>query len=84
MAKAIGGKPEVEFKNLPQVHARRDAERREDDVHGIAVFIVWHVFFRQDLGNNAFITMTPGHLIAYRYLLLGRYINLYLLQYAGR
>ena len=39
---------QVQFKNLAQVHTRRNAERCKNDVDRITVFIERHILFRQD------------------------------------
>ena len=54
----------MRLQHLPQVHARGDAERGQDDVHRRAVGQEGHVFLRQDAGDHALVAVPPRHLVA--------------------
>ena len=63
---------QVGLEDLADVHAARDAQRVEDDVHGRAVRQEGHVLLGQDLGDHALVAVAAGHLVAHRDLALGR------------
>src|SRR3954451_1953966 len=54
----------VRLQDLADVHARWDAERVEDDVDRSPVRQERHVLLRQDLGYNALVAVSAGHLVA--------------------
>src|SRR6478752_6965685 len=56
--------PKVGLQDLADVHPARHAERVEDDVDGRAVRQERHVLGRQDLGDDALVAVTAGHLVA--------------------
>ena len=56
---------QMRLKDLTQVHARRDADGVQDDVHGCAVRQVGHVLFGKDASDHALVAVTPGHLVAF-------------------
>src|SRR3989344_1093921 len=53
------------LQNLAEVHTARHTKRVQDDINRGAVFHEWHVFNRNDFGNNAFVTMPAGHFVAH-------------------
>src|SRR5947209_6907405 len=55
---------EMGLEDLPDVHARRNAERIEDDVDWGAIRQERHVLLRQDLGNHALVAVPAGHFVA--------------------
>ena len=66
VAKRVRRKPEVHLKNLPEVHTRRNAERRENKVYWIAVFVVRHIFNGEHARDDALVAVTPRELVADR------------------
>src|SRR3712207_5944670 len=58
------GPPEVGLEDLADVHARRDAERVEDDVDGRAVLEERHVLLVDDLRDDALVAVAAGELVA--------------------
>src|SRR5688572_9050 len=75
---------EVRLENLADVHARRHAERVEDDLHRRAIRQIRHVLFRQDARDDALVAVAAGHLVADRQLALHRDVNLDQLDDARR
>ncbi|MBT9161614.1 MAG: hypothetical protein DDT27_00147 [Dehalococcoidia bacterium] len=62
----------VAFQELPNIHARGDTQRAENDIHRPTISQVRHVFNRKYPGNDPLIAMTTGQLITHRDLpLLG-------------
>merc|ERR1711964_127587 len=59
------------------------AQRIEHDLNWRTVGQKWHVLDRQDLGDHAFVTVPPGHLIADRDHPFGCDIDLDHLQHAA-
>ena len=55
---------------LAHVHARRHAQRIQNNFDRRSVRQIRHVFFRQDARDNALVTVSPGHLVAYGELAL--------------
>src|SRR5579883_1275038 len=51
--------------DLPDNHAVRHAQRIEDDINRCAIGQERHILYRQDARNDAFVTMTPRHLVAW-------------------
>ena len=82
-AERFGGDAKVRFQHLTDVHPGRHAERVEDDVHWGSVIEERHVFFRDNLGDNPFVTVTSGHLIPDGEFPLGGDEDLHLLDDAG-
>ena len=78
------GVAEVGLEHLSQVHARRDAERVQDDVHRRAVFEERHVFLGQDRGDHALVAVPAGELVTVRDLPLLRDVHPYELVHARR
>ena len=72
---ALGSPTQVGLQDLPDVHAAGHSQGVEQDIHGRAVGEVGHIFFRQDFGNDALVAMPAGHLVADRYLPLGRDVH---------
>ena len=50
--------------HLADVHARRHAQRVQDDVHRGAVLHEGHVLFRHDLGDDTLVAVAAGQLVA--------------------
>ena len=69
-AERPGGPPEVGLQDLPDVHARRHAERVQHDVDRRAVRQVRHVRLGQDPRDDALVPVAAGHLVADRELAL--------------
>src|SRR5487761_1138167 len=63
-AKFFGGPAEVRFENLADVHARRNAERVENDLDGSAVGKIGHVFGGHDARDDALVAVAAGHFVA--------------------
>ncbi len=76
--------PQMSFQDLPDIHSRRYPQRIQDDIHGRAVFKVRHVLFRQDPGDDPFVPVPAGHLVAHLELALHRDEDLDHLDDAGR
>ncbi|KKW43352.1 MAG: hypothetical protein UY94_C0043G0001, partial [Parcubacteria group bacterium GW2011_GWA2_56_21] len=55
----------MKLQYLPQVHAGRHAQGRQDDVDRTTVFRVRHVFFRKDLRDDAFVAVATRELVAH-------------------
>ena len=79
-----GGPAQMRLHDLPEVHARRHAQRVEHDVDRRAVLDVRHVFFRQHLGDDALVAVTSGHLVALQNLALLRDVDAHEMVDAGR
>ncbi|KAF5050874.1 hypothetical protein DSECCO2_425030 [anaerobic digester metagenome] len=73
----------MRFHDLADVHARRHAQGVQDDVHGGAVGEERHVLFRQDVGHDALVAVTAGHLVADVELAFHGHVNLGHLDHAG-
>ena len=58
------GPAEVRLEDLTDVHARRNAERIEDDLDRRAVRHVRHVLFGEDARDDALVAVAAGHLVA--------------------
>ena len=84
LAHAGAGPAQVRLEDLPDVHARRHAQRVEHDVDRGAVFEVRHVFTRNDAGDHALVAVTAGHLVARLDLALGGDEDLDHLHHARR
>ena len=74
---------QVRFQHLADVHARRHAQRVQDNVHRSAVREERHIFFRHDLGHNALVAVASRHFVADRQFALGRDINFDRLDHAA-
>ena len=72
------------LENLSDVHTTRHAERVEYDVDGTAVGEERHVLLGNDTGNDTFVAVASGHLVADRDLPLLGHINLHELNHAWR
>src|SRR5690606_36588542 len=60
----LGDPPEVGLQHLAEVHATGDTERVEDDVDRSSVLKERHVFDRQDLRDDALVTVAASELVA--------------------
>ncbi len=56
--------PHMGFQNLPDIHARRHTKRVQHHINRGAIRKERHVFLWHNLGNNAFVAVTPRHFIA--------------------
>ncbi len=54
----------MRLEDLSDVHARRHADRTQDDLDGAPVGQERHVLHGQDLGDHALVAVPPGHLVA--------------------
>ena len=70
------GPAEVRLEDLPDVHARRNAQRVEHDVDRRAVLEVRHVLLGQDARDDALVAVAAGHLVADRQLALDGDVDL--------
>src|ERR1019366_6672976 len=55
---------QVRLQDLSDVHAAGYAQRVEDDLDRRPVLEVRHVLFGEDAGEDALVTVAPGHLVA--------------------
>ena len=83
-AQALRGPAQVGLENLPDVHARRHAQRIQHDVHRRAVGHVRHVLDRNDGGNHALVAVASRHLVARLHAALHRQVHLDHLEHARR
>ncbi len=74
---------QVRFQNLADVHARRHAQRIQNDFHRRSVREERHVFFLHDARDNAFVAVTSGHFVADGQFALRRDINFHRFDDAG-
>jgi hypothetical protein len=82
VAQAARGPAQVGFEDLPDVHARRHAQRVQHEIDRRAVFQEGHVFLRQDAADDALVAVTAGHLVARLQLALHRHEDLDHLEHA--
>ena len=73
----------MRFKNLPDVHARRHAQRVQHDINRRPVFEERHVFSRHDAADDTLVPVTAGHLVARLKLALHGNEDLDHLEHAG-
>src|SRR5699024_3828061 len=55
--------PEVGFEHLAKVHSARNTERVKDDVDRSSVSQEGHVLDRENLGDEALVSVTTGELV---------------------
>jgi len=72
----------VGLQNLPDVHARRHAQRVQHDVDRGAVRHVRHVLDRNDGGDHALVAVPSRHLVARLNAALDREVHLHHLEHA--
>src|SRR6202790_3032226 len=84
VAQFLGSPAKMRFENLSHVHARRNAEGIEHDLHRSAVGHVGHVFLRNDARDDALVTVAAGHFVADGKLALHGDIDFDQLDDAGR
>ena len=84
LAEAARGPAKMGLENLPDVHARRHAQRVEDDVDRGPVLEERHVLVRQDAADDALVAVAAGHLVARLQLALHRDEHLDHLEHARR
>ena len=72
------------FQDLPDVHARRNAERVQNDVDRRSVGEIRHVLFGENPGQDALVAVPAGHLVADLQLALDGDEDLDHLDHAGR
>ena len=77
---SFAAQPKCVSKHLTDVHARRHAQRIQHDVHRSSVLEERHVFFGDDLGDDALVTVASGHLVTDRELALRGDVHLDLLD----
>src|ERR1044072_3714324 len=70
MSYAFRRPPQMRFKYLADVHARRNAERVEHYLDRSAIGQVRHLFFGKYARDDALVSVTARHLIAHRKLAL--------------
>src|SRR5690606_16606839 len=63
LAQALGRQAQVGFKDLTDVHTRRNTQRVQHDVDRSTVGVVRHVFNRHDHRDHTLVTVTTGHLV---------------------
>ena len=76
-AEQLASPAQMRLEHLPDIHARRHAQRVQDNVHGSSIGQVRHVFLGDDLCHHAFVTVTTCHLVADRQFALGRDVDLH-------
>src|SRR3990167_1570129 len=84
LAQTFSRKAQVGFKDLPNVHPRRYAQRVQNDVDRRAVSIMRHVFDRHNHRDHTLVTVTTSHLVAWLDATTDSQVNLDDLQYARR
>ena len=84
LAEAARGPAEMGLEDLADVHARRHAERVEDDVGRRPVLEERHVLLGQDAADDALVAVAAGHLVARLQLALHRDEHLDHLEHARR
>ena len=84
LAETTRGPAEMRLEDLPDVHARRHAQRVQDDVDRRPVGEERHVLVRQDARDDALVAVTAGHLVARLQLALHRDEHLDHLEHARR
>ena len=66
------------LQNLPHIHPRGHTQRIQYDVDRLAVFIVRHVLYRHNHGDNTLVTVTARHFVTHLQLALRGNIDFYL------
>src|SRR5437870_6161548 len=74
---------EMGLQDLTNIHAARDTKRIQHDLYWRSICQEGHIFFRNDAGDDAFISVATSHLISDAQLALARDINFDLLDDAG-
>src|SRR5207249_8973893 len=74
---------EMGLQDLTNIHAARDTKRIQHDLYWRSICQEGHIFFRNDAGDDAFISVATSHLISDAQLSLARDINFDLLNDAG-
>src|SRR5437667_11848832 len=82
-SKCLRRNSEVRFQNLTDIHAAWDTKRIQHYLHWGSIRQERHIFFRNDAGDDAFISVATSHLISDAQLALARDINFDLLDDAG-
>ena len=73
----------MRFQNLADVHTGRHTQRIQNDLHRRSVREMRHVFFLHDLGDDALVAVTAGHLVTDGQFAFGSDVNLHRLDDAG-
>ena len=60
----------MNLQDLSDIHTGRYTQRIQHDIQRTTVRQEWHIFYRQNTGNNTLVTVTTGHLITDRDLSL--------------
>src|SRR5579859_5852284 len=63
-AKHIGCPAQMRLHDLSDIHAVRHAQRIQDDIHWRSIRQEWHIFNWQHARDNAFVSVSSGHLVA--------------------
>src|SRR5207245_9971418 len=74
---------EMGLQDLTNIHAARDTKRIQHDLYWRSICQEGHIFFRNDAGDDAFISVATSHLISDAQLALARDINFDLLDDAA-
>ncbi len=75
IAEPLGRASQMNLKHLADVHTRWHAERVEHHIHRGTVGEIRQVFLGQNIGDNAFVPVAAGHLIAHRQLAFHGHID---------
>ena len=81
-AELLTSPTEMRFQNLADIHARRHSEGVQADFDWSTIRKERHIFFRNNLRNNALVTVATGHLVSDFKLLLRGDIDFDLLDRA--
>src|SRR5581483_4164204 len=54
----------MSLEELAHIHPGNNREWGDNDINGVTILVVRHVFNRNDFGNNPFVTMTAGEFVA--------------------
>ncbi len=78
------GPAQMRLQNLAHVHARRHAQRIQNDLHRRSIGQIRHVFLGKNARDHALVAVAAGHLVAHRELALHGHIDLHQLDHARR
>jgi hypothetical protein len=73
--KVAAGETEIGLEELTQVHTRRHAERIKNNVHRLAIRKERHITAWKNARDDTLVSVTTGHLISIRKILLVNKIN---------
>ncbi len=63
LAQLLTDKPQVNFQNLPDVHTAWYAQWIQDKINWSSVFHIRHICFRNDIGDDTFVSVATRHLV---------------------